>query len=347
MLITYFRSSSYNAHDDCEQRYYLEYVLGWKGPSNLKADRGSIVHKILEILAILKKAHQDGQSHIEDDHIGKMKVTLKPNIEKLTEKVFGHYTNLVNHHNWSGKDLDVCQELVEKAITFNDGMYNPLKREIIAPELHFDFPITAEWAKYTYTMPDNSTLAGQLALKGTVDLITKPMDDVYEIIDWKTGRRLNWATGEEKTYEKLQDDPQLRLYHYAVSNLFPEVEQIMITIFFIADGGPFSICYTKDDLPKTEEMIRKKFEIIRRTQVPKLNKTWKCKRLCPFNNILEHPHVKNITEFRKGELTPIGQQMSLCELIKFEVNRKGMARTTQEYTNPEHNIGFYKKPGEI
>src|SRR5690606_34355557 len=58
-----------------------------------------------------------------------------------------------------------------------------------------------------------------------------------------TGRRLNWATGEEKTHEKLKDDPQLRIYHYAVSHLYPDIENIYITINFINDGGAFTICF--------------------------------------------------------------------------------------------------------
>lgn len=59
MIITYFRSSSFNAHNMCEQQYFLEYVLGWRGPSGQKADKGTIVHKVLEILACIKKGTQD------------------------------------------------------------------------------------------------------------------------------------------------------------------------------------------------------------------------------------------------------------------------------------------------
>ena len=34
----------------CEQQYFFDYVLGYKQPSNKKADKGTIVHKALEIL---------------------------------------------------------------------------------------------------------------------------------------------------------------------------------------------------------------------------------------------------------------------------------------------------------
>ena len=39
-------------------------------------------------------------------------------------------------------------------------------------------------------------LKGQLAIKGTIDLVTKLNDDTIEVVDWKTGRRMDWTTGE-------------------------------------------------------------------------------------------------------------------------------------------------------
>ena len=59
--IVYFRSSSFNCHRFCPQQYLVEYFLGWRGPSNKKADKGTIVHKVLEVAALAKKAAQDGK----------------------------------------------------------------------------------------------------------------------------------------------------------------------------------------------------------------------------------------------------------------------------------------------
>ena len=56
MIITYFRSSSLNRWKYCPQSYFFEYVLGYKGPPNPKAVKGTIVHKAWEILAKKKLA---------------------------------------------------------------------------------------------------------------------------------------------------------------------------------------------------------------------------------------------------------------------------------------------------
>ena len=86
-------------------------------------------------------------------------------------------------------------------------MFDPRNRKIVDAEPHFDFVIDEPWADYNYTL-NNENIHGKLAMKGTIDLITEVDDGVYEIIDWKTGRRLDWATGQEKTFAKLQKDPQ-------------------------------------------------------------------------------------------------------------------------------------------
>ncbi|MAJ03272.1 MAG: hypothetical protein CMH03_00685, partial [Marinovum sp.] len=121
---------------------------------------------------------------------------------------------------------------------------------VVDPEPHFDIPIEEDWAKYEYEMPNGEVIEGRLAIKGTIDLVTKIDDDTIEVIDWKTGRRLDWATGQEKDYKKLTTDAQLLLYNYAISKLYPDYKQAIMTIFFVKDGGPFSMCFDKEDQDK-------------------------------------------------------------------------------------------------
>lgn len=329
----------------CEQQYFIEYVLGWRGPSNQKADKGTIVHKVLEILAVIKKAQQDGIININDDIIGELDIK-KYSIQDITDKVYEHYSTTNNHHKWSDKDKKDCIEWVEKTLLFNNGMFDPRNRDIVSPEQHFDFTIDKPWAKYSFDTEDGK-LEGNLALKGTIDLITKIDDNFYEIIDWKTGKRLNWATGKEKTYECLQNDPQLRIYHYAACHLYPDVENIMITINFINDGGPYSICFQKKDLITTEDMLRKKFEYIKATKKPKLNRTWMCSKLCHFGKTtFENSTITPIEEYRDNQVTKNGQIMTKCEQIHHDVQLQGLDRVIQSYKHPNHSFGFYKAPGE-
>ena len=329
----------------CEQQYFIEYVLGWRGPSNKKADKGTIVHKVLEILAFIKKAKQDNITNIVDDIAGNIDID-EYDLKQIFDKVYLHYTTNNNHHDWVAKDESECWKWVNKTLEFNNGMFDPRNRDILCPEQHFDFIIEKPWAKYKFDT-NEGPLEGHLALKGTIDLITKIDDNFIEIIDWKTGRRLNWATGKEKTQECLENDPQLRIYHYAVSHLYPDVDNIMITINYINDGGPFSMCFQKKDLIKTEIMLKDKFEIIKHTKRPRLHKTWMCKKLCHFGKTtFDNTGIIPIEEYRDYQVTNQGQIMSKCEQIHHDVELHGMDSVVQQYKHPNHSFGFYKAPGE-
>jgi hypothetical protein len=330
----------------CEQQYFIEYVLGWRGPSGQKADKGTIVHKVLEILAVMQKAKQEGQSLITDEIVGAVDIN-NYNLDNLIDIIYEHYSSSAKHHKWYPKDKKDCSEWVYKAINFNDGMFDPRNRNILEPEQHFDFTINKPWSNYSFKTPDG-VISGNLALKGTIDLITLVNDKTIEIIDWKTGKRLDWATGQEKTQEKLENDPQLRIYHYAISQLYPEIEHIIFSIYFINDGGPFSICFDKSDLKKTEDMLRQKFEIIKASKRPKLHKSWMCNKLCHFGKTnFSESNILPILEYRDNQLCKQGEFMTKCEQIKHDLELHGMDFVVQSYKHPNHSFGKYKAPGSI
>lgn len=346
MIITYLRSSSYGTHCMCEQQYFIEYVLGYKSPSNKKADKGTICHKVLEILANIKLCDQNQAIGFVDDILGSISVK-KYDLDHIIEQVYGYYSGQFKHHQWESKDLKDCHKWVYKALTDHNGSFDPRSRLIVQPEQHFDIVIDKPWADYEYETKDG-LLKGKLAIKGTIDLITKVNDNTLEIIDWKTGKRLDWATGQEKTLEKLYKDPQLKIYHYALSNLYPQYDHIIMSINFINDGGAFSMCFDKSDLSSTEDLIRKKFEEIKQCKKPRLSKSWKCNKLCYFgqNNFNKmNNHILPIIEYRENQLCHQGSEMTICEQIKHDIELKGIKTVVDEYTSKGYSVGKYKAPG--
>ena len=106
-------------------------------------------------------------------------------------------------HKRTPKDRRDINETVWTFLTHNNGQFDPRLRDVYHPEPHFDIPIEEDWAKFEYEI-NGEKVEGQLAIKGTIDLVTKIDDDTIEVIDWKTGRRMDWATGEVKDYKKLE-----------------------------------------------------------------------------------------------------------------------------------------------
>lgn len=341
MLITYVRSSSYNNYDYCQMQYFITYVLGHQSVSGKKAELGTIVHKVMECLAGLKKADQDANGRvkylkIKDDALKEVKckrsdLMSEELIDQLLDASFKFYTG-TSVHSWDMSDKHMCHNLIWKTLKYNAGQFDPRQRNVIEPEPHFDIPIEEDWAKFEYKMPDGKIIQGQLAIKGTIDLVTKVDDDTIEVIDWKTGRRLDWATGEEKTYEKLCSDPQLLLYNYAISKLFPEYKQAIMSIFFIKDGGPFSMCFDKSDQKNFLEMLRARFQEIQKNDAPRPissdRSNWKCTKLCHF--------CKNNWP---------GTDQNMCIYIESHLAKHGMEKTLANCTRTGFDIGFYEAPG--
>lgn len=299
----------------------------------------------MQTLAEIKKAQQDGRPEITNEFCGRIDVN-NFSVDDIAASVYVHFTKAFTYHDWLPEDYDKLLSWIEKCRKFNGGQFYPLNRNIVQPEKPFDFTFDAKWAEYHYELPDGRVLDGHLAMRGTIDLITKVDDNTYELTDYKTGQRKNWRTGKIKEYEDLEKDIQLRTYHYALHKLYPAVKNFLITIYFVSNGGPFTFCFGDKDLAKTEEMIKDKFKEVKSEQNPALNKTPFCTRFCHLGcNTFEGSHVKPLVEFRSGQFASKGEPMKMCSQIQLETKRKGLDWVTEHYKVPGHDVTYYKAPG--
>lgn len=322
-------------------QYFITYVLGHRSLSGKKAQLGTVVHKVLEVLASCTKELQekpDGKRlSIKDDAIGKVnftpaKLKTKKFIMDTLARSYEHYTSTCEaKHKYTGSDFKFCQVQTFNALDFNDGQFDPRNRKIVDTEPQFDIAIDEPWAKFKYDV-DGETFEGQLAIKGTIDLVTEVEEGIIEVVDWKTGQRKNWATGEKKTYEKLLEDPQLLLYNYAISKLYPNYDQAIMTIFYTRDGGPFSMCFDESDRKKFLNMLKQRFEQIKHNEYPspcsKNRTSFKCTRLCDFHK-------------KKWPNTNV----SMCQYVDDHLHALGHDETVAKCTKKGHSVGYYEAPG--
>jgi ATP-dependent exoDNAse (exonuclease V) beta subunit len=266
VIVTYLRSSLLNTFDACENRAFLQYNLGLESPSNLAATKGSIVHKVLECMALAKQAIQNDKQEYDAEELGILPIDTKDDIDLLLHLSVNLYAEKEPQLTISKADIKECKVWIQNAITWHNGAYDPRKLLIVQPEQHFNFEIKENWAKYEYNIGD-AHLIGYLGLKGTIDLISME-DQQLLVTDYKTGLRKNWKTFKTKEYSDLEQDIQFLLYYYAVSYLYPEHDSILFTVFFVKDGGPFTFLYNREMLPQIESRIRKYFEEMKRVQVP-------------------------------------------------------------------------------
>jgi hypothetical protein len=149
---------------------------------------------------------------------------------------------------------------------------------------------------------------------------------------------MNWATGEEKDFKKLSSDPQLLLYFYAISKLYPDYPNRIMSIFFCKDTEgemdpkPFSMCFDKSDEERFLGMLKARFEEIKKNTSPKLmdpsRRSFKCTRMCHY--------CKTNWE---------GTDENMCIFIEKHIKEHGMEETVKKCTRPGFDIGFYEAPG--
>lgn len=364
MEIEYLRSSSISTWQSyCQHKYFLIYNLGLKDKENFKTVKGTICHCVLETLAGMKKSYQENRVYeFEHPAFGKYicdpKDFLKPYtltneevdlvnksrtnkqiyvdqikveyglirygvdlVEDITNKAYDYYTSRMDH-NWVKADRRDCLNWVWMVLDWPNEEFDPRKCNIIHPELPFDIEIKKDWAK----LPEG----GYLRIKGTIDLVIEAAEGVVECVDYKTGARYNWGTGKEKSYEDLMKDPQLMLYYYALRKSLPDYHSIILTIFFIRNGGPFSLSFDDDILEKVENNLRKTFEEIRDCKKPKmrdrLHKDFQCNKLCGFYK-------------EKIDGTTV------CDYIGNEIDVYGIDIATERNRNPGFQVGKYHSPG--
>lgn len=312
MICTYLRSSSINTYDLCPHKYFIEFNICKKAKTNIKTDKGSVVHKVLELLAQHKLAQQENRDSFVDDLLGEIKVE-NCLVDDLIELTYNYFVETVDQ-DWTHKDYIDCVQWVRKVLNFNDGAFDPRNRNIIAPEQRFDVTIEKPWARHCFDLPNGEHMEGYLTLKGTVDLVTLVRENpkVVEVIDWKTGRRKDWKTDKEIDEDYLKDAIQPRLYHYSLYQIYPDVEDFIFTFFYINYGGPFTVNFDRSDIKITEEKIRKKYTEIVQCQKPRLNLTWKC-RWCSFSNDNYQGTGKSSCEYFRNSIQKIGLNETLAK----------------------------------
>lgn len=290
-----------------------EYVLNIKPPTIPSAARGNVAHKIWQLLAMQKRAMQDGLEEFDSEDFGILKIVdCTPQL--FLDLSYKYYVEITPEVKWTDADYKECKKLMDDGLAFGGGAYNPLNHTVVAPEQRFSIKLEEEWASYDYEL-NGQKLKGQLILNGTIDLLCElsrsPL--IWELIDLKSGAKRSWSKNQDKDFKSLQTDGQLLFYYFALRKLYPQVEQIVISIFYIKHG-PTTMYYGDKEYKLAEQMIKDKFEKIKKIKHPRLNIDWRCKKFCYFGKTLQE-----------------GTNKTICEHLKSEVKEKGIQKVTEEY----------------
>lgn len=265
MKISKCSASSINTHSHCAFKYFLGYILKMESPSGKAALQGKIVHQVFEWMSLLKKR-------------GKINVDPMWLLNRAWDKHISENKHIEIKRTTSrgeAADFKKCRIAIEHIL--DDNYYNPYRLKIIDAEKRFEIEIPGnEWE----VVNENGD-KGQFTVRGFIDLVHEIDENTIEIIDWKTGKRVDFYTRKEKDLYQLMKDIQPRIYHLASSELYKQYQNVLLTFYYIEDGGPITISLGLEDLAATLAAIWQFLQRIRHGSLITRNRRWQCK-MCAF-----------------------------------------------------------------
>jgi len=262
MQINWLRASSFKTFKDCQFKYFLNHDVGIESKAGKKANLGTITHWVLEQMAKAKRINKHE----------KHPVLLDP--KHLLDVAWKRYTGLYDDHTYDNKDYKFCVDQINAVLETD---YHPYNLDVVATEKQFEIKIDKPGFK-------------EFGIRGTIDLITQHGTDILEVIDYKTGERSDWITGEEINERTLKHDIQFRIYDLAIRKIYPGYKNYVYTMFFTRNGGPFTVDFTDEEREHTFDILYKAQQTIRDTEAPSRLKDdksrslqlFKCKHVCQF-----------------------------------------------------------------
>jgi RecB family exonuclease len=304
--------SGIQAFNKCSWAWYLKYICKQREPSGKAATLGSIVHKVLELLAIAKRNNKLAKYNYPD---------------KLLDIVFRSFQRKNSHLDLGDAELYLCNKWMN--IVFA-SRYDPRELDIIDAEHQFFMELKDKG--FHYRVNDYETgqeKTGNLIFNGVIDLIHKIDNDTIEIVDWKSGKRKDWSTGKNKEIDDFRKDLQLASYYLVAREKFPEYKHILVTIYYIVDGGPYTVCLDDSDLKNAYDRLYRNFIKIIQTETPnrliddntRKNEHFFCKKVCHFGVQIDEQEGERLCRKYWNEYRELGFHDFRQKMIQLTIKK--------------------------
>jgi len=218
--------SALNTYKTCPLKYKLGQIDKIKEPKRIEAVFGTLIHSALKFMFERNPVYP------------------------ILDEVIDFYSQKWNEKSekveWRNPDKQEKEEKMyfEEGVKILKNFYKknqPWTFDVVELEGRFSFDLLDETSGQTHT------------IAGIIDRIDKdPNSEVYEIIDYKTGKKM-------PSQEILDEDLQLGVYHLALSSRWPHVtpENIKTSLYFLKHNEKISTTPTKEITEKTKFQILK------------------------------------------------------------------------------------------
>lgn len=378
MFITYARSSGLNTLEFCAQQYFITYNLGLTkyNPPNRKTTIGTIVHKVMETLAICKYEFQTKSTDsitIQEEALGEISVSINDfliqskltnnevddiNKTRINKKVYkGNYFIKYGHVRY-GRDF--VNSLIKKAFEYYKHLHDDWE------PVDFKTIVNFTWMALDY---DNGRLDPRF------QTIVEPEKhfNIPIMKDWAKysynidGKIVEGYFSIKGTIDLLveEDDGSLVINDYKTGqrldlNTDPPEEktfeklckdkQLMLYFYAAAQLFPerekikVRIFFVRDGGDFLIEFDRKK-DIKKLEQILKdhFNEVRATEIPALISEDHSHMKCKYLCGYYKNKMP--GTNECVCDFIHKEIKMNGIKHVVANYSEDKFSIGDYQEPG--
>ena len=223
--------TSYSAIESyltCPQKYKFQYIDHIRVPKSREAIFGSLVHETL--------------------HYTFKRDPLFPTLDEVITYFRTHWPTKETLAKKSLHDpLKYPWTEEEEKIYFNEGVR--MIKKFYEKNAPWNFSVIDLESRFSVTLTDDKT-GNVHILTGIIDRIDKPTDSVYEIIDYKTAKRM-------PTQQGVDENLQLSLYALGLQARWPhlQAEDIKLSLYFLRHDEKLSSRPTQEIIEKTKQHI--------------------------------------------------------------------------------------------
>lgn len=222
--------SAINTYLQCPQRYKFQEIDRIRAPKGKEAIFGSLIHESL--------------------HFMFERTPLYPTLDE----VVGHF-----REHWPPREVFLQEEKndplkrawtpEEEKAYFEDGVR--MLKKFYEKNAPWNFSVVDLESRFEIVLKDPKTGETHI-LAGIIDRIDKLPDESYEIIDYKTAKRM-------PSQDMINRDLQLSLYSLGLQSRWPHIrpEEIKLSLYFVKHGVKLSTAASAENTEKTRTHILK------------------------------------------------------------------------------------------
>lgn len=208
--------SALQTFKQCPQKYKFQEIDKIKVPKSKEAVFGTLVHSALQ--------HMFSK-----------------------DPLFPTLNEIINHfrEGWFAKNIKLPQDEDELYQKQGEGI---IKR-FYAKNPPWNFHVVDLESRFEVVVEDPETKETHI-LAGIMDRIDKPDETTYEIIDYKTTRKM-------QSQASLDQDLQLSLYHLGLTRRWPHLESntISLSLYYLKHGEKITTTRSPEDLDRIKRVV--------------------------------------------------------------------------------------------